>query len=51
MKYIIIEDVKVLKVTEARVLIHDKAYGQPMYNIPITRKLNLTGYSKNISIV
>lgn len=35
--------VRVLKVSEARVLIFEKADDQPEYHIPISKKLNLTG--------
>lgn len=35
---------RVLKVTEARVLIYEKADDQPEYHIPICKKLNLTGW-------
>ena len=36
-------NLRILKVSEARVLICESEYDQPEYHIPISKKLNLSG--------
>ena len=37
------KEIRILKVSEARVMISESEYDQPEYHIPISKTLNLSG--------
>ena len=42
------KDVKTFKITEARVSVYNKGHDQPVFHIPINKKLNLTGWLSKV---
>ena len=46
---IITKVARILKVSEARVMIYEKGHDQPEYHIPISKKLKLTGGLNKVS--